>query len=310
MYHEERKQKFLQGASERTKKVFLETAPFEEEMGKDVCEMSQEELQYIADNALGVLPVTLQERSMVLSNYRTWCAEHGFATSPLEEPLQLDPTNKIRKCMVATPAHLQTELNRYFDPPERETVDCLYRCYFWMAFMGLKEADALEVKTEEVDLEQGVIRRGGKVYELDPMAMPAFRSACTLDSFVYVHPKYKQPIRRGRKESPYLMCGPRTKKIGDTTIRTLIYHHMGATEKGLGLSYLRVWYSGAFYRAYKMEQMGFSPNFDAITLEASKRGKLSQETLRRRVFGMKKNYAGWKKAFPAFLPDGPEHTKR
>lgn len=291
MYNEERKKAYLAKATNKKNAVmrFNEIEPFEERLGKDLCEMSKEELQSIADQALGVLPSSLVVSVDIIVSYRKWCEKNGYAVFPLEYPIRLDPTKRIRQCMVPSPKELQTILDETFDPPGRETVDCLYRCFFWMAFAGIpSREEALNVKTEEVDLENLIIRHGGLLYELDYLALPSFRIACTVDSFFYEHPKYRKLIRRKRMESPYLMRSLRSKKISRGAFQKALHDHLTKYEKGARISYHRVWYSGLFYRAYQMEQEGFPPNFDSVRF-----AKMSQN----RKYDIKMDYAAWKKAF-------------
>lgn len=291
MYNEERKKTYLSQTGDKIAlKQFPNIEPFEESMGKDLCEMSKEELQRIADKTLGVLPTTLLDTMRSVASYRNWCMENGYKVFPLEHPIQLDSTKRIRECMVASPMHLQTILDKVFNQPERETVDCLYRCFLWMAFAGIyDQKDAVGVKTDEVDLDNLVIRHGGKVYEFERIALPAFRVACTAESFLYEHPKYKSPIWRKRLESPYLMRSFRAKQISLRSIHPSIYLRFEEKAPESGVTYNRIFYSGVFYRAYEMERAGFPPNFDSLLLDIgfnrSKRSSLMRD------------YAGWKKAF-------------
>lgn len=90
------------------------------------------------------------------------------------------------------PKHLQAILDKSFHPLESETVDCVYRCYLWMAFAGMEEANALEVKVSEIDFGPMLIEHGGKSYEIYREAIPAFRMACEATEFMYEHPNYKR----------------------------------------------------------------------------------------------------------------------
>ena len=83
MYNEERKKTYLSQTGDRIAlKQFPNIEPFEESMGKDLCEMSKEELQRIADKTLGVLPTTLLDtmRSVAFLS-ETGCMENGYKFS-------------------------------------------------------------------------------------------------------------------------------------------------------------------------------------------------------------------------------------
>ena len=95
MYNEERKKTYLSQTGDKIAlRQFPNIEPFEESMGKDLCEMSKEELQRIADKTLGVLPTTLLDTMRSVASYRNWCMENGYKVFPLEHPIQLDSTTR------------------------------------------------------------------------------------------------------------------------------------------------------------------------------------------------------------------------
>ena len=77
--------------------------------------------------------------------------------------LKVDMADKMRRLMVASPQHLESIMDAAFDPVDSETVDCLYRCYLWMAFSGFSEDESLSVKVSEIDFDSMMIHHNGKV---------------------------------------------------------------------------------------------------------------------------------------------------
>lgn len=204
--------------------------------------------------------------------------------------------------MVSSPKHLELVLDKAFDPVDAETIDCLYRCYFWMAFFGLKDVDALEVKVAEVDFENLLINHDGKTYEMYRESIPAFKMACNLTEFCYIHPQYSNTIRRERATGEYLMRGIRSDRMKLYTIRSTIGKRFG--ERSIQISYGKVYLSGVFYRAYEMERAGFTPNFDDIVIEkldsvkrAYSRNYTKNKAANAIERGLQDDYASWKQAF-------------
>ena len=166
--------------------------------------------------------------------------------------------------MVASPLHLQMYLDQVFDKESQETIDNIYRCYYWMAYGGISEEDTLFINRSDVDLELMLIRYNNTSVPIYREALPAFRNAMQLSSFVYLHPNYTKTIRRDRVPGEELMRGIKatTKTM---TIRSSLSRRSadaikaGKTEQQL--SFYRVWLSGLFYRIYERERAGVPVDF-------------------------------------------------
>ena len=209
--------------------------------------------------------------------------------------------------MVSGPLHLQKYLDSIFDPEEEETIDNLYRCYFWMAFGGIDEEDTILIKTEDVDLENMEIRYKSVSVPIYRDALPAFRNAITLNSFLYKHPKYSKLIRRERIPGDTIMRGIKATTKTFTMRTTLSKRNIKAIEEGktdLQLSFYRVRMSGLFYRTYEIERAGGTVDFsdaalrlmDGKTYSLSGREKIEhkQRRIERDYF---EDYQRWKLAF-------------
>jgi len=308
MYNEERKMRFLEETRSSVgfgKSVFKTIAPYEHEAKMDLCELPIEILQPVANSNFGSRTRTSDSTIAFLRAYTTWCREEGFPVGDGVYLLKTEMDEKVRRLMIASPKHLEATLNKAFAPVQSETVDCLYRCYLWMAFAGLKDVDALDVKVCEIDFDTMLIEHNGRSYELYREAVPTFKMACSATQFRYINPNYgsdKQGGYRNRYPGELLMRGIRSEQIKIATVRASI--GKAFKECGVETTYNKIRLSGLFYKAYEMERCGEEVNFDGIVEE-----RLSQMdhkyhknyTRNKEANGIRRDlfddYGCWKAAF-------------
>lgn len=154
---------------------------------------------------------------------------------------------KVRRQMVSSPLHLQRILDEVFDKESEETIDVTYRCYYWMAFGGIKEDDTLLVRASDIDFANMEIVYQDTHVPLYREALPAFHKAAELNSFCYKNPNYSRTITRDRVSGDTLMRGIRAVKKTATLRSILSKKSAKAIEDGLTqqqLSFYRVWMSG------------------------------------------------------------------
>ena len=303
MYNEERKMRFLtetRSSTDYGRSIFKRTSEYEEKAGADLCELPLSTLQTLANQNFGARTRAVYSAIAFLRSYVMWCKENGYNVVDDIYKVQTQMDEKVKRLMVASPKHLQSILDKAFHPLESETVDCVYRCYLWMAFAGMEEADALNVKVNEIDFSSMLIEHGGKSYEIYREAMQAFRMACDATEFVYEHPNYKQ--RRSRCPGDYLMRGIRSDKIKATTIKSVV--KKAFKSNGIELTYSNIRLSGMFYRAYETERMGDEVNFDGMIAEhiIKMDSTFHKNYTRSKVANLIKrdlfdDYACWKAAF-------------
>lgn len=305
MYNEERKMKFLN----ETKKspafgmsVFRATELIEQQYGVDLVMLPTEALQSVVNERLGIRTRSVGTAIMFLRSYFMWCKENGYEVGDGIDGLEIKTAEKLRATMVSSPKHLEILLDKVFTSIQEETVDCIYRCFLWLAFSGLEDAEAIDVKTCEIDFEQMLIHHGNKDYELYKESIPAFKKACSLTEFVYINPKYSKKVIRNRFPGEYLMRGVRSEKISLMTMRTIIGTHF--RDNGLKISYGRIYLSGVFYRMYELERAGMPVDFSGIAIERTNRieRQYSENYSRRKVVASIEqdyidDYASWKQAF-------------
>ena len=314
MYNEERKHKFIATYTKsiNTSKiaciVFEAIAPYEETHEKDMCSMTIEELQPVVNNILGLRASSKWMGITIMREYVRWCVANklpGSCNSIME--VDLLGIDKIKVQMVASPLHLQKYLNEVFDSEDEETIDNIYRCFFWMSYSGMAEEYAISVESENVNLPKLYISHDEKEWPIYKEAVPAFQNAINLTHFAYKHPNYLELIFRERVVGTNIMRGIKA-NIKILTIRSTLSRKItDAHKRGKSsqqLSYNRIWLSGLFYRMYELERAGIPPNFSEIAI-AEMCGKTyslkGSGTLRqkqnRKARDYEEDYQRWKLTF-------------
>ena len=311
MYNEEVKNAFIldyAGGILSTEKMantlFNATEDFEKEWGADLATVDEETIKPMMDEVLGLRLRSHWGYRTILREYAKWCLLHkdvvpGATKSVLN--VECDGVSKIRRQMVSGPVHLQNVLDMMFEPEDDKKIDNLYRCYFWMAFSGLNEEEALNldkscINLNEMQIEYDIMVVGAdgeeehmrKIAPIYTQARKAFENAVNLTSFVYENPAYTPSKRisyRDRVEGTKLMRGIRADTRFDT-IRATISRitkkkSTESAQKALlsgdnfhefQISYKRIQMSGIFYRAYERERAGMDVSFDdAIDLYHEKK---------------------------------------
>ena len=223
--------------------------------------------------------------------------------------------DKMRRQSVASPQHLQRYLDSVFEKESEETVDVVYRCFFWLAYMGvMKEEDALSIDVSDVDFEDMAIHFNGKDYPFYREAVPSIKKCATLESFRYVHPNY-DPVLKERAPGTKLLRGlkdTRSLQVFRNTIcrKERERKFLPAAIKDdksldLSLSFDRVWLSGRFFVMLENERSGMSVDFTYLAEEFME-GKEYNLSSGRNLIGAKKrqvagdylrDYEQWKLAY-------------
>lgn len=276
MYNAEMKTRFIReytgslNTAAVAETVFNALEKHEQGWNADLCTKSCEELQPVIDEIVGLRSKSKWMTLIILKEYVKWCIAMkvpGACDGMLE--IQSVGLEKVRHQMVSGPLHLQKFLDEVFDKEAEETIDNIYRCYFWMAYGGIDEEDTILIRKDQVDFSQMIIGYKTTSVPIYREALPAFKNAVSLNSFLYKHPNYSKPVRRDRVPGDTLMRGVRAATKTFTMRTTLSKRNIKAVEDGLTdlqLSFYRVRMSGLFYRVYEMERAGFHANFSEAAL--------------------------------------------
>ena len=314
MYNEEQKKRFIRdytgslNTANVAVTIFNILERYEQAWGADLCTKSAVELQPAIDDVVGLRNRSKWMYLTILKEYVKWCLAMktpGACDGMLHvESVGLE---RVKRQMVSSPLHLQKYLDDLFDNEQEETIDNVYRCYFWMAYGGIDEEDTILIKNDDIDLQRMLIRYKTTIVPIYREAIPAFKNILTLTSFLYKHPNYSKPIWRERVPGDTVMRGVRSTTKVFTMRGSISKRNVEAVELGrtnLQLSFYRVKMSGLFYRTYEMERAGFPVTFSeaALRLMDGKTYSLSgNEKLRHRQNRIEReyfeDYQRWKLAF-------------
>lgn len=322
MYNEEQKKKFIEEFSDGEKRkhaaetMFNTLEKYEQKLNADICTMSKEDLQPVVDDIIGIRNSSKRLRFALLKNYIKWCLENNVdgACNAITQ-VESSGINKMRRQMVANPRHLQRYLDVVYDPVNLNTIDCVYRCYYWLAYMGVNEQDVLNIKISDVDLTDMVLRFNGKDYEFYIESIPVFKKCVSLTRFQLINPIYDPDIEVFRDR----VCGDRllrglSENQSIYSLRSMISrrskspkYKLSASDGNLDLelSFYRVWLSGLFYRMYEAERAGMPVMFRDVAMEqyatknpnANPLSRAGELRVREITSGYNTDYKRWKEAF-------------
>lgn len=321
MYNSIDKEAFIRdySGSEKTRilvrYIFTSFEQCEESYHLDLSLMSAEQLQPVVNKLTGLRKKSSELIIIILKEYVKWMARSGRETSRGIFTVHIDSYDKVRDQMVSSPLHLKSKLDDVFDPPELNTIDCIYRVFLWMAFSGLTDEEASTVTSQEVNFQLLYIEHGGHKYEIYKESIQEFFNACNSTELLFEHANYQSV--RSRSDGDKIMRGFRSSDVKIKTIRPMIvrkfnqYSHDEEGNKikdGYKLSYQRLYLSGVFYRAYVRERAGIPVNFSGlIALEMDKSEKEHGYTLNKNrtlpkiantiAKGYIEDYERWKNAF-------------
>lgn len=316
MYNAELKERFMSDFTEsqsrynaiRTMFEFLEK--YEEEQGADVCTFDVDTLRPILSELLGVQSKSFGLRMTSLRKYSTWCVDNNIPNAKLsiyEFSNNEIGLEKLKRQMVANPLHLQRYLDALFEPVEDQTRHSVYRCYYWLAFMGINERDAMELTADNVDFENMRIVSRGYEYPIYLEALPSIRASVRMKVFNVKYPGYADR-HRDRFDGDKILRG--FTDISISTMRSSIatqkatakQNNQAYIELGMDLTYQHTQVSGIYYRMSIAEKAGMPVDFTPIVEEFMSdkeysdwsHGNTPKRSLLRQY---ETDYARWKSAF-------------
>lgn len=317
MYNEEQKTKFVReythslSMAKLCESIFNKIESFEQEWGADICTRTSTELQPVIDKIVGFRARSKWSVLIMLKDYVKWCIGNGV-TDACDGMLQIKTVGveNVKTQMVSIPKHLQKYLDEICDAEDKQTTDNIYRCFYWLAYSGMKEEDILKVKCSDVDFTNMVVHYNGEEFIIYREAIPAFQNCSKLDSFVYNHPLYSadKVVIKPRAEGDTLVRGIRsvsTIKVMRMTLSRKSKECFDSGRTKLKLSYYRVWLSGLFYRMYEFEKSGLPVDFTdaAIKYMEGRDYKFEKgcknESIKKREIAKDylEDYQRWKLAF-------------
>ena len=316
MYNQKLKERFIWECANKSdssryeyETLFNRLEKYENEWGADFCTRNAEELQPVLEKICGIKKNSKWTRISILRKYVSWCIDNkvsGACDGIFH--VNISDTEQIKRYSVVNAKHLQSYLDILFDPEDKKTIDNIYRCYYWLAYGGMREEDISEVKRSDLDFESMMVR-----YEKRYTAVPiyregvkAFHNCAELDSFALQHPLYAKEVSRKRICGDELMRGSKS-VLSVKVIRSRVSKasRENRDRTSLQLSYRRVWLSGLFYRIWEQEVMGIPVFFDDIAAddieereyEAETSKELIKNKIRIKANEYKRDYNSWKAAW-------------
>lgn len=311
MYNESVKREFLKTKGDSAssyESLFEKVSKYEELLQSDICTLSASDIQLIIDDIVG-LRSSSSTRLYFLKDYVRWCINNGIpgACDGIMSVNQLG-ISKILSQMVSGPKHMQQYMDALFVPEASCTVDCIYRCYLWLAFSGMSEEEIMCVKTTDVDFNDMVVRYNDMEYPIYKEAFIAFKVCAESRIFVWINPNGKDSIHT-RVPGDILLRGYRATP-SYKTIRSELSKHaknaIASQRTKQSISYFRAWLSGVFYRMYEAELQGMPVDFNQ-TAQMHMEGKEFALNNRLTLNGVRNkisqayliDYKRWKSAYHA-----------
>lgn len=247
--------------------MFQISGAFESRAGKDLAELSADELKKVCDLFAKHTSDRVLRYTTNLLRYLRWY-KNKYPDKDIGAAWKwvMGQLDKYRISLVASPTHLQLELNKIFRPEESDTIDNIYRTYFWLAFSGLRDKEnACKVSIDDVRIDEMKFFANGVSFYLYPQSIKAVSRAAKCTSLNYEHPNYKGGIvSRDRYDSQMLLRGIKQ----DADIESLM---VGVKKKTAAvcakdptakrLTYRSVYDSGLFYRQLDLEASGMDVDF-------------------------------------------------
>lgn len=309
MYNEERKNKFFDWLTidpVAFQLLFKMSEPHEEQLGKDMAEFDQQEFFQMLANGHFATYNSMRVLRYQINKYLSWCRDQGYQTTLDKLSGAPDLTEKIRYQMVGSPENLSERLNSVFKTAESQSVDCLYRVFVWLLYMGMDKEEVPFVKKSEVDLMSLRVTHNGVRYSIPSAALADFMITVNATEFLDPRSRSSKRIARQRIDSEYLTSGTRSEHLHFTSVQRVVNKARANSDDDIPpIPLARIRRSGMFWRAYCAEKHGGLPDLDPIIQSDFDRTTYaadpdhSDSLAYRRALKHKyiHQYAGWKKAF-------------
>lgn len=315
MYNEDLKQKFIANYTQKdsTKAVcitlFNSLEKYERRLDADICTVNQETLEPIINEIVSFRSKYKITRLAILKSYANYCISMKIPNA-CDGLLNVDTygIDQVKTHMVSDPFMLQMYLNSLYEPESEETTNNIYRCFYWLAYAGIKENDILNIESADIDFENMLIRYDGLNYPIYSESVPAFKNCVYLKQFKYINPRHANDKYLDRVPGNQLLRGVKGMqdiKTMRVSLSRVSKKKMDEGKTNLKLSCNRVWLSGLFYRKYERELAGIPVSFmeDAVQFVGNKTYKL--DSCRKSIsnktceiaHSYEEDYQRWKLAF-------------
>ena len=177
MYNEELKMKFAEDGAENNRSfamfVFSKTEKYEKKYKKDLCQMDEKELSVSLKDLSTIRSKSVGHYKKLLSDYAQWCIDNKVrnANDNLKRA-EFSNVEKLKRCTLRSPAHLQRCLDAVYKSEEREGVENTVRCAYWMSYSGIMYDDLFLITSDCINLSDMTISYKGFTYPIFREAIP------------------------------------------------------------------------------------------------------------------------------------------
>lgn len=331
MYLPERKEAFLSTLTLSDsvlriyRSIFDRIAEIEERCGHDFTELDLEQAQEAFDLVSGSTMSTARMAYTLLATYFKWCFAHDYPVTEAVLSINVNSGANFRHAYVCSPAQLLLTLDAVMPVTVASTMNCIYRAYLWMIFIGMSESEILNLRVEDVDTTLWRIHtQSGSEYTVYAEAIPDIYTCVSSTEMTFRRFNAIKTVKRTRGGLVLRLEDPQNAGTA-AKYSTVISKRMNAIAESAeadtshissAITPVTVRQSGIFFRAYQNEQMGFEPDFEEYVMAdfvSKERQKVQHEAgliarVRRRYT---QNYEQWKKAFAVVVHDkAPRHRKQ
>lgn len=299
MYNSDQKLRFIHDITTSAtvalsyERVFNRSEKIESLHSKDICLMTREQIDDVINEFTVSKSSTTKHYIRQIRTYIKWCYDNGLSESYVEiTESKVDRYSPILNAMVKDPDDLQDRMNILFDKESELTKDLIYRCYFWLAFMGITKEDMPKITTEDVDTALRIVELNDTVYQIPECAVDAFK-ACVSQTFFYVN-AFNTQYKSERSDGNVLLRTSKDVILSKSlSLSATIDRRRKEKHAVFTLRYSDTLLSGMFYRMYLSEQDGILVDFKGVIAESTHK----QSTLFRKNKRYKEEYYAWKRAF-------------
>ena len=308
MFNEERKALFISESldeylQKRVNRVFDTFEPYEKENNLDLCEMPIEMLQPVFDKIMTASVNGGTNYKAIIKKYTEWCSANGYKTSGEYSKIKFHCADKVKNKMVGSASELKEVLDVKFRR-DNVSIFIIYKCFFWLAYMGISYKDSVRVRVQDVNFKNMTVTFDGAVYDIPEEAYEVFHNACFSENLVSHKSRSIAYLKRTDGDLVLRGCG--NSKTDAAKIRKLANNKALISGDDFSLTYVMIFRSGCYARMYEHQvnykttnDKSFKEEFNKelerlIHEQAKKQSDVIAEKSRQTAL---RNFRNWKKVF-------------
>ena len=303
MYNSEQKLRFISEittsheVAKSYERLFNRISSIEETNNTDLCCMDKSHIDDVITEVLSAKSSTNRSYLRLIKTYLKWCYEHGLSKMYVDvDTIDVNTASNIRLSFVSSADDLASRLDELFYEDSKETQDIIYRCFFWLAFMGVPRQSAIAILNKDVDIYKGVIMVEGFAYGIPVQAIGTFAACKECTSFNMGRFDHIKTVERSDGDLFLRTISGDIENMWES-IGSAVHKRKKKRGCNFNLSYINILLSGAFYHAYINERNGIPVDFSIVAQKLSRVDKQVQSTIYSAKARYKKIYYEWKEAF-------------